>query len=108
MGIDNPIRSLVETYYDQVVKTAKQFGASPSDAEDVAQKVFILASRKLDVIAVGSEWSFLYGVTIRVVGDLRRSAVVRREVVHEEIDVSQTGPALDSIVDEYHAHAVLD
>lgn len=105
---DNQIRTLIERYYDDVLKTARQFGMSATDAEDVAQRVFILASRKLDKIISGSERSFLFGTTMRVAGDVRRSAAVRREVATDELDPSQTGPNADSIVDQLRAREMLD
>jgi RNA polymerase sigma-70 factor (ECF subfamily) len=105
---DSRVSKLVECYYEDVLRTARKFGVSANDVEDVAQKVFILASRKLNQIELGSERSFLYGTTIRVAGDLVRSAVVRREIAQDDIDPIQTGHNLDSIVDQFHARAALD
>lgn len=105
---DARIRWLVDHFYSEVVRAARQFGISGTDAEDVAQRVFLLASRKLDQILPGSERAFLFGTAIRVAGDVRRSAVVRREIVHEEIDPSQTGANTDSIVDQLKAREMLD
>jgi predicted kinase len=54
-------------------------GLSPADADDGAQEVFLVASRKLSVIAPGAEKRFLFATALRVASTRRRGLRRRRE-----------------------------
>jgi hypothetical protein len=60
------LRALVDAHFDFIWRLFRRMGLSHADADDAAQHVFITATEKFDVIALGSERTFLYGVALRV------------------------------------------
>jgi len=82
---DRTVRSsvLVRTHYDFVWRLLRRSGLSREDAQDAAQEVFIVVSRRLDAIAEEHERSFLVGTALRVAATRRRSLARRRESLHE-------------------------
>jgi RNA polymerase sigma-70 factor (ECF subfamily) len=73
------------------------------------QQVFLVASRKLSSIDVGSEQAFLMGIALRVASDARRSHDRRREVP-EDVDMFRTdpGPQPDELADQKRMRDLLD
>jgi RNA polymerase sigma-70 factor (ECF subfamily) len=105
------LRKLLEDHYDFIWRQLRRFGLSDDRADDAAQQVFLIASRKLDAITMNSERSFLFGTAMRVASDIRRSAAYRREIAHADpgaqlADVDGQTP--DEIVDRQRARAMLD
>lgn len=96
-------------HFDFIWRSLRRFGLSEDRADDAAQQVFIVASRKLDRIEIGSERSFLFGTAMRVASDLRKSAPYRREIAHAEpgYDV-EGGLRPDDLVEQRRARALLD
>jgi RNA polymerase sigma-70 factor, ECF subfamily len=76
---ESALRALVDTHFDFIWRLLRRMGLSPADADDAAQHVFITATEKFDVITPGSERTFLYGVALRVLANLRRKQRRRRE-----------------------------
>jgi len=74
------IEQLVNGHYRFVWRVLRGFGLSPSDAEDAAQQVFMIAMRKLDSIDASRERSFVYGTAMHVANNVRRGVRRRREV----------------------------
>lgn len=72
-------RRLYEAHADMVFRLSLKLGTSPSDAEDVVQKVFVTAHERLSRLdhdrALGG---WLRGITVRVVSDWRRWRRVRQ------------------------------
>src|SRR5690349_17047116 len=54
------LRQMVEAHYDFIWRSLRGLGVPASTAEDAAQQVFWIASRKLEIITPGSERSFLF------------------------------------------------
>lgn len=103
------VRAMFEADYDFIWRSLRRFGVPPSRVDDAAQQVFVIASQKLDVIAEGSERSFLFGTAMRVASDVRRSAPVRREVASDGADLEpDASPLPDELVDRRRARAMLD
>jgi RNA polymerase sigma-70 factor, ECF subfamily len=73
------------------------------------QQVFLVASRKLSSIEVGSEQAFLMGTALRVASDARRSRDRRREVP-EDVDIQRIdpGPQPDELADQKRMRDLLD
>lgn len=69
----------MEAYFDFVWRSLRRLGLGDSDADDGTQEVFLVASRKLAQIAVGSERQFLFATAVRVASTRRRSLKRRRE-----------------------------
>ena len=96
---------LFRSYYQLVRRVALQHGARESDADDLAQRVFLIVFGKLANIRTGSEWAYVRAVTIREAGHLRRTYARRAEVDAEALGPRSTGaPRLD---DRLHRHRVL-
>jgi RNA polymerase sigma-70 factor (ECF subfamily) len=71
--------------YEFVWQTLRHMGTSERDVQDVIQKVFIIAHRRLPEFSGRSSLkTWICGIALRVASDYRRSAVVRREVLSDE------------------------
>lgn len=100
---------MFEEHFDFIWRSLRRFGLNDDRADDAAQQVFVVASRKIDAIASGSERSFLFGTAMRVASDVRRSAVVRREVAQADVGIDlEGGPRPDELLDQRRARDLLD
>lgn len=104
------LRRMLDESFDFVWRSLRRLGLSDDRADDGAQQVFLIASRKLDAIRPQSERSFLFGTAMRVAADIRRSAVNRREIAHADpaADLADTGATADELIDQHRARALLD
>ena len=89
---EQTIEQLVGVHYRFVWRVLRGFGLSPSDAEDAAQQVFMIATRKLDSIDPNRARSFVYGTAMHVANNARRSLRRRREVPDED-DEDRVAPS---------------
>jgi RNA polymerase sigma-70 factor (ECF subfamily) len=106
---DQRLRRMLDEYFDFVWRSLRRFGLSDDRAEDAAQQVFMIASRKLDVIPTESERSFLFGTAMRVAADVRRTAAYRREVAHPDAGLDLVDATLpDELLDQRRARETLD
>src|SRR4051794_5251391 len=71
---DARITAIVREHHAFVYRLLLRLGVPSRSAEDATQQVFMVATRRVDEIAVGSEKSFLFGTAMRVASDERRSA----------------------------------
>jgi RNA polymerase sigma-70 factor, ECF subfamily len=78
------IDSLVAQHYSFIWRVLRGLGLSRADAEDATQQVFMIAARKLDLIAPETARSFVYGAALRVANNTRRGLRRRREVLGDE------------------------
>jgi RNA polymerase sigma-70 factor (ECF subfamily) len=63
-----------EAHFDYVWRVARRLGAEPSWLDDVTQDVFVTVHRRLpDFEGRSSLRTWLYGITLRVVRDYRRT-----------------------------------
>ncbi len=104
------LRRMLDESFDFIWRSLRRFGLSDDRADDAAQQVFIIASRKLDVIRPEAERSFLFGTAMRVASDMRRSAVARREIAHADPagDLADTSISPDELIDQRRAREMLD
>lgn len=103
------LRALFDEYFDFVWRSLRRFGLADHQADDAAQRVYEIAANKLDAIEPGRERSFLIAIAVRVASDLRRSAPVRREVPHADLDAELEDPARpDDLLEQRRARAMLD
>ncbi len=86
-----------------------RLGVAASALDDAAQEVFIVAARRLDEIAAGSERAFLHATAVRVAANYRRLQRGRREQPIEELEASApTGGLLpDDLVDSSRMRELL-
>ena len=78
-------RELVRCHYAFVWRLLRRLGVPESDAEDAAQQVFIVATRRINDVKPGSERPFLFGTATRVASSARRTRA-RRPSVHQDLD----------------------
>jgi RNA polymerase sigma-70 factor (ECF subfamily) len=69
----------MSAHFDFVWRSLRRLGLSPADADDGAQEVFVVASRKLSAILPESEKRFLFATALRVASTRRRGLKRRRE-----------------------------
>jgi RNA polymerase sigma-70 factor (ECF subfamily) len=104
------LRELVDAHFDFIWRSLRRFGLAPADADDAAQRVFVVASRKLSLIEFGRERAFLFGTAYRVVREIRRSKARRPEssFVGDEVDAADPAPNPEEFADRSRARALLD
>jgi RNA polymerase sigma-70 factor (ECF subfamily) len=107
---DARLRRMLDEHFELIWRSLRRFGLSDDQADDAAQQVFIIASRKLDAIPPGNERSFLFGTAMRVASDVRRSAVNRREIAQADPadHLADGGAPVDELIDRGRARETLD
>jgi RNA polymerase sigma-70 factor, ECF subfamily len=75
------LTALLGEHFPLVWRLLRRWGLSPADADDAAQQVFVIASRKLHRVETERARSFLYGIALRVGRNARRGIERRREVL---------------------------
>jgi RNA polymerase sigma-70 factor, ECF subfamily len=101
---------LLDANFRSVWRALRRLGVPESSADDAAQEVFIIASRKLDDIEPGSERRFLHGVALRVAANARRAQKVRPESAESPTIESSIAPQLnpEALLDRKQARELLD
>jgi len=77
-----------------VWRTLRRFGVGPSDADDAAQEVFLVLSKKIGSVAPGDEKWFLFHTAINMALRSRRSQARSREATDPVAIDSHVDPAL--------------
>jgi RNA polymerase sigma-70 factor (ECF subfamily) len=102
------LRALVDAHLGFVWRSLRRLGLSPADADDAAQRVFLVASRKLSQIEAGKEKAFLFGIATRTARDARRAAGRRPESPTDELEAVDSSPNPEELTDRRRARAMLD
>jgi len=111
---DQRLTELFALHFDQVWRLVRRLGVPSASIDDAAQEVFVVASRRLDVIERGKERAFLYGTAVRVAADARRARDRRREAPSDTAAASLESlpdsavPSPDELVDQKRARELLD
>jgi len=106
---DQRLRAMLAEHYDFTWRLLRRLGLPSDRAEDAAQKVFFVASGRLERIKPGSERSFLFGTALRVASETRRDASSRREDLRAEPpETADPAPLADELIDRSRARALLD
>jgi RNA polymerase sigma-70 factor, ECF subfamily len=79
------VDQLMTDYAGMVWRLLRRMGLGPADADDATQQVFMIASRKLELISTEGARSFLCGTALRVASNARRAKRRLRETT-EELD----------------------
>lgn len=87
------LAAMFEAHYDLVWRVLRRVGLPDATAEDGAQQVFLIASRRMADIEPGKERAFLCATAVKVAGPLRSRP--RREAPVEELpeQVDDSTPA---------------
>jgi len=90
------LAAVYEAYFDYVWHALRRLGVHERDLEDVAHDVFLAVHRRYaDFDATRPVRPWLFGISMRVASDYRRSARVRREVLRAdfpEVHAAGRGP----------------
>lgn len=104
------LRKMLDDHYDTVYRALQRFGVREAEVEDAAQKTFLVASTKLELIAPGCERAFLLATAANKASHARRTQTRRREVSEEE-DASMgavvdPAPLPDELVEQKRRRAL--
>jgi RNA polymerase sigma-70 factor (ECF subfamily) len=103
------VEAFVREHHAFVWRVLRRSGLVPADADDAAQRVFLVAAGRLDQIEPGSERAFLYRTAAQVAANARRAVGRRRETSGlEEGEEPGTLPAPDDLLDQRRARDLLD
>jgi RNA polymerase sigma-70 factor, ECF subfamily len=99
------IEALVGAHFDFIWRSLKRLGVREGDVDDLTQKVFVTASRKLDRVQPGAARAFLYAVALREASHARRTYKRRGEDASEDALADKSSGALrpDEQVDREQA-----
>jgi RNA polymerase sigma-70 factor (ECF subfamily) len=108
--LDARVAGFVRDHYDFIWRTLRRLGVPPALVDDATQKVFWVATRKLQQADVVKERPFLFAIALRVAGDERRSLRRHPEVSDEgACDAARDeAPPPDELVEQRQARALLD
>ena len=106
---DTRARALVNDHFDFVWRLLRRLGVPEADADDAAQQVFIVGTRRLADIPVGNERTFLYGSALRVASNLRRNSARRERFIRSvAADSDAAAPTPHDELERRQALAFLD
>lgn len=100
---------LVQQHFAFVWRSLRRLGLSGADADDAAQEVFLVASRKLNIIDEGRERAFLFGTALRLASTSRRSLRRRPEQVDAQLEEhdEQSAPGPERLTELSRARVLL-
>ncbi|MDF2697879.1 MAG: hypothetical protein K0S65_6262 [Labilithrix sp.] len=97
---EDRLRALVDDHYDAIWRTLTRHGVPECDAEDAAQRVFLIAARKLGEVRPETERAYLHGIAFRIASDVRKSRSRVREVNADQLeDTRSDGPPPDARIE---------
>lgn len=103
------VTRLVRREFSFIWRLLRRLGLPPADADDAAQQVFLVASRRIDAIKLGSERAFLFGTALRVASRMRKQ---NAQQVHVDISVVELhqdpAPHPDELAERGRAREMLD
>jgi RNA polymerase sigma-70 factor (ECF subfamily) len=106
------LRELVDANFDFIWRSLRRLGVSPVDSDDGAQRVFVVASRRLEDIEAGRERAFLFSTACHVAREMRRATARRPEALHENAaeseDIADSAPDPEQCADRKQTRALLD
>jgi RNA polymerase sigma-70 factor (ECF subfamily) len=107
---DALLADLLRQYYSTVWRTLRRVGVDSDRVDDAAQEVFIVASKKLELIEVGRERNYLLSSALRIAANYRRARRARREVLDERVLEEQTDPrpSAENLVHQKRLRELLD
>lgn len=106
---DARARALVNQHFDFVWRLLRRLGVPAADADDAAQQVFIVGTRRLADIALGNERTFLYGSALRVAATMRRNSARRERFIRSvPPEANDTVPTPHEEFERREALAFLD
>jgi RNA polymerase sigma-70 factor (ECF subfamily) len=106
---DPRLSPLVVEHHAFVWRVLRRFGLSPSDADDAAQQVFIVLSRRLADVDTAKMRAFLFRTAMHVASKVHRARRRRPEDAHAECPEEEDPlPGADELVERRRARELLD
>lgn len=104
------LAELLKLHHSTVWRMLRQLGVAPEKVDDAAQDVFIVISRKLELIEPGKERRYILNSAIRIAANYRRRAWERHEVSADQAIEEQRDPApeADQLLDRKRFRELLD
>lgn len=104
------VAEMLRLHFRDVWRIVRRFGVPENSADDAAQEVFIIASRRLSDITPGSERPFLLASAVRVAANARRSLGARRECTADDSLPERVDPRPDAeaLLDQKRLRLMLD
>jgi RNA polymerase sigma-70 factor (ECF subfamily) len=103
------LRQLVDAHYDSIWRVLRRFGVPSHEADDAAQRVFVVTARRLDEIDPAREYAYLMGIAVRTASEIRRTLRRRREdAASDEADWPDLSDGPDALLDRKRARELLD
>ncbi len=104
------VADMLRLHFRDVWRIVRRFGVPENSADDAAQEVFIIASRRLADITPGSERPFLLASAVRVAANARRSLGARRECNGDDNMPERVDPRPDAeaLLDQKRLRQMLD
>ena len=102
------LREAFTAHYDFVWRSLRRLGVWPGSVDDAAQEVFMIFSRKVDVVEPGAEKSYLFGTALRIASDTRRAQSRRDHASDDALDrTADPNPTPDAALGDARARQLL-
>ena len=111
VSLEARVRAAVDAHYDGVWRFLRRFGVAEAEAEDAAQKVFVVFAERLASIEPRAEKSFLFSSAVRVASDARKKRARSREELAnpgESVEPSDPAPSAEDQIDDRRRRRWLD
>lgn len=105
---DARLRASIGAHTRAVWRVLRRNGVPAAEADDAVQRVFVVLSRRLDVIDEGCELSFLLGTATLVASETRRTIRRRHETGEAIPDLPTEGALPDELCAKREAVTQLD
>jgi RNA polymerase sigma-70 factor (ECF subfamily) len=102
------LEQLFHAHFSYVWRMLRRLGLNADDADDAAQRVFIIASRRVHDFKPGRERAFLYSIAWRIADKQRRSEARRREEPIEYAELAANEPEMEELLDRNRTRELLD
>lgn len=103
------LRAMVDEHFDFVWRSLRRLGLPAHAADDGTQRVFVVASRRLEDIEPGCERAFLFRTAVRIACSERRTFARRREVLCETpLETEESTARPDELLDQRRARELLE
>jgi RNA polymerase sigma-70 factor, ECF subfamily len=84
--------TLYDVWCESVIRWIRALGGPEADRDDIAQEVFLVASRRLHAFDGSNPAAWLYRITQRQVRDFRRRTWIRRIFTRDHTDAIEALP----------------
>lgn len=109
VAAETDIAALVRAHHGFVWRVLRRLGLSAEDADDAAQRVFLIAAGRLGDIASGSERAFLFRIVRHVASKAHRAARRRPDSAGlEPEETANTLPLPDALLEQRRVRELLD